>query len=63
MTVNIFLSALLTIAPLIIKAIVDQVIAQQQLDLLPFYLGLLLLVTGGRAAATWLKVYGQSKLG
>ncbi len=63
MTVNIFLSALLTIAPLIIKAIVDQVIAQQQLDLLPFYLGLLLLVTGGRAAATWFYSYGQSKLG
>jgi len=63
MAVNIFLSAMLSITPLIIKAIVDQVIALQQLDLLPFYLGLLLLVTGGRSAATWFYSYGQSRLG
>lgn len=63
MVVNIFLSAMLSITPLIIKAIVDQVIALQQLDLLPLYLGLLLAVTGGRSAATWFYSYGQSRLG
>lgn len=63
MTVNLFLSAMLTVAPLIIKAIVDQVIDQRQLQLLPRYLVLLLLVTGGRAAATWFYSYGQNRLG
>ncbi|MBX3052306.1 MAG: ABC transporter ATP-binding protein [Caldilineaceae bacterium] len=63
MAVNIFLSALLTIAPLVIKAIVDQVIDQKQLNLLLPYLGLLLLVTGGRAVATWFYSYGQNRLG
>lgn len=63
MAVNLFLSALLSIAPLIIKAIVDQVIDQQQMALLLPYLGLLLAVTGGRAAATWFYSYGQNRLG
>ena len=63
MAVNIFLSAMLTVAPLIIKAIVDQVIDQKKLDLLLPYLGLLLLVTGGRATATWFYSYGQNRLG
>ena len=63
MAVNIFLSAMLTVAPLVIKAIVDQVIDQKQLDLLLPYLGVLLLVTGGRSAATWFYSYGQNRLG
>ena len=63
MAVNIFLSAMLTVAPLVIKAIVDQVIDQKQLHLLLPYLGLLLLVTGGRAASTWFYSYGQNRLG
>lgn len=63
MAVNIFLSAMLTVAPLVIKAIVDRVIGEQQLNLLLPYLGILLLVTGGRAAATWFYSYGQSWLG
>ncbi len=63
MAVNVFLSAMLTVAPLVIKAIVDEVIDQKQLDLLLPYLGILLLVTGGRAAAPWFYSYGQSRLG
>jgi ATP-binding cassette subfamily B multidrug efflux pump len=61
--VNILLSAMLTVAPLVIKAIVDDVIGQQRLDLLMPYLGLLLLVTLGRAVATFFYSYGQNKLG
>jgi ATP-binding cassette, subfamily B, multidrug efflux pump len=61
--VNILLSAMLTVAPLVIKAIVDDVIGGGQMDLLLPYLGLLLLVTAGRAAATYFYSYGQNKLG
>ncbi|MEZ4636367.1 MAG: ABC transporter ATP-binding protein [Caldilineaceae bacterium] len=61
--VNILLSAMLTVAPLVIKAIVDDVIGQERLDLLLPYLGLLLLVTLGRAVATFFYSYGQNKLG
>ncbi len=61
--VNILLSAMLTVAPLVIKAIVDDVIGQQQLHLLMPYLGLLLLVTLGRAISTFFYSYGQNKLG
>ncbi|WP_169237497.1 ABC transporter ATP-binding protein [Candidatus Roseilinea sp. NK_OTU-006] len=61
--VNFFLSAMLTVAPLVIKAIVDDVIGAQRLELLLPYLALLLLVTGARAAATYFYSYGQNKLG
>jgi ATP-binding cassette, subfamily B, multidrug efflux pump len=61
--VNILLSAMLTVAPLVIKAIVDDVITGQQMHLLMPYLGLLLLVTGLRAVATYFYSYGQNRLG
>jgi ATP-binding cassette, subfamily B, multidrug efflux pump len=61
--VNILLSAMLTVAPLVIKAIVDDVIGGGQMDLLLPYLGLLLLVTAGRATATYFYSYGQNRLG
>jgi len=44
--VNVLLSGMLTIAPLVTKAIVDDVIAKQQLNLLLPYLILLLAVMG-----------------
>ncbi len=61
--VNFLLSAMLTVAPLVIKAIVDNVIGKQQFDRLAPYLGLLLLVTFLRASATYFYSYGQNKLG
>jgi len=61
--VNILLSGMLTVAPLVTKAIVDNVIGKQQLNLLMPYLGLLLLVTAVRAAATYFYTYGLNKLG
>jgi len=61
--VNVLLSAMLTVAPLVTKAIVDDVIGSQQLQLLLPYLGLLLAVTGLRATATYFYTYGQNKLG
>ncbi|MEZ4662798.1 MAG: ABC transporter ATP-binding protein [Caldilineaceae bacterium] len=61
--VNVLLSAMLTVAPLIIKLIVDQVIGAQQYNLLMPYLGLLLLITAVRAATTYFYSFGQNKLG
>ena len=61
--VNVLLSAMLAIAPLVIKAIVDDVITKQQFQLLMPYLGLLLLVTAVRVTATYFYTYGQHKLG
>lgn len=61
--VNVLLSAMLAVAPLVIKAIVDDVISAQQFDLLMPYLGLLLLVTGIRVTATYFYTYGQHRLG
>ena len=61
--VNILLSAMLTVGPLVIKAIVDQVIGEQQLQLLLPYLGLLLLVMAVRASATYFYTFGLNKLG
>lgn len=61
--VNILLSAMLALAPLVIKAIVDDVITKQQFQLLMPYLGLLLLVTAVRVTATYFYTYGQQKLG
>lgn len=61
--VNVLLSAMLTIAPLIIKLIVDQVIGAQRYELLMPYLGLLLLITAIRAATTYFYSFGQNKLG
>jgi ATP-binding cassette subfamily B protein len=61
--VNLLLSAMLTIAPLVIKAIVDNVIGLGQMELLMPYLGLLLLVTGLRATATYFYSYGQNRIG
>ncbi|MFN8443374.1 MAG: ABC transporter ATP-binding protein [Caldilineaceae bacterium] len=61
--VNVFLSGMLTVAPLVTKAIVDDVIGGQRMDLLLPYLGLLLLVTVIRAASTYFYSYGQNRLG
>ncbi len=61
--VNLLLSAMLTVAPLIIKVIVDDVITAQQFQLLLPYLGLLLLVTAVRVTATYFYTYGQHRLG
>lgn len=61
--VNLGLSAMLTVAPLVTKAIVDDVIGQRQLHLLMPYLGLLLAVAGGRALTTYFYSYGQNRLG
>jgi len=61
--VSVLLSGMLTIAPLVTKAIVDDVIAKQQLNLLLPYLILLLAVMGARAATTYFYSYGQNKLG
>lgn len=61
--VNVLLSAMLTVAPLVIKAIVDDVIGGGQMDLLLPYLGLLLLVTAGRSVSTYFYSYGQNRLG
>lgn len=61
--VNLLLSAMLTVTPLIIKAIVDDVITAQQYNRLMPYLGLLILVTLVRVTATYFYSYGQQKLG
>ena len=61
--VNLVLSAMLTVAPLVTKAIVDDVIGQQQLHLLLPYLALLLAVAAGRAITTYFYTYGQNRLG
>ncbi len=61
--INFLLSAMLTVAPLVTKAIVDDVITKQQFRLLLPYLGLLLLVTALRSIATYFYSYGQNKLG
>ncbi len=61
--VNILLSAMLTVGPLVTKAIVDDVIGSKQFQLLLPYLGVLLLVTALRATTTWFYSYGQNKLG
>ena len=61
--VNILLSAMLTVAPLVIKEIVDEVIGRGQMQLLLPYLGLLLAVMAVRAVTTYFYTYGQNKLG
>ncbi len=61
--INIFLSAMLTVTPLVIKEIVDEVIGKQQMQLLLPYLGLLLLVMALRAATTYFYSYGQNRMG
>ncbi len=61
--VNVLLSAMLTIGPLVTKAIVDDVIGAQQLDLLLPYVGAFLLVTAVRTTMTYFYSYGQNKLG
>jgi ABC-type multidrug transport system fused ATPase/permease subunit len=60
---NLLLSAMLTIGPLVTKAIVDDVIGARQLQLLPPYLGVFVVVTIVRAAMTYFYAYGQNKLG
>jgi ATP-binding cassette, subfamily B, multidrug efflux pump len=60
---NLLLSAMLTIAPLVTKAIVDDVIGARQMDLLMPYLGALVAVTIVRAAMTYFYAFGQNKLG
>jgi ATP-binding cassette subfamily B multidrug efflux pump len=63
MLANFLLSALLIVTPLVIKAIVDDVIGAQQTHLLLPYLGALLGVTILRSAAAYFYSYGQNKLG
>ena len=60
---NLFLSAMLTVTPLVIKAIVDEVIGQQKFSFLLPYLGLLMGVAVARATATFFYSYGQNLLG
>ncbi len=60
---NFLLSALLIVTPLVIKAIVDDVIGLQQAHLLLPYLGLLFGVTVLRSAAAYFYSYGQNRLG
>ena len=60
---NILLSAVLTVAPLVIKRIVDEIIGLQQQHLLIPYLGLLLLVTTVRTITVYFYSYRQNKLG
>jgi ATP-binding cassette subfamily B protein len=60
---NLLVSGLLIVAPLVTKAIVDDVIGAGQFNLLLPYLGLLLLVALVRAAATYYYSYGQNQLG
>ncbi len=61
--VNVLLSAMLTIGPLVTKAIVDDVIGARRLDLLLPYVGIFLLVTAVRTTMTYFYSYGQNKLG
>ena len=61
--VNVLLSAMLTIGPLVTKAIVDDVIGARQLDLLLPYVGAFLLVTAVRTTMTYFYSFGQNKLG
>jgi ABC-type multidrug transport system fused ATPase/permease subunit len=61
--VNVLLSAMLTIGPLVTKAIVDDVIGARQLDLLLPYIGAFLAVTAVRTTMTYFYSYGQNKLG
>jgi ATP-binding cassette subfamily B multidrug efflux pump len=60
---NFALSGLLIVTPLVIKAIVDDVIGGQQMHLLLPYLGLLFGVTVLRSAAGYFYTYGQNELG
>ncbi|MCX6018116.1 MAG: ABC transporter ATP-binding protein [Chloroflexi bacterium] len=61
--VNILLSAMLTIGPLVTKAIVDDVIGAARLDLLVPYLGVFIAVTVVRTTMTYFYSYGQNRLG
>jgi ATP-binding cassette subfamily B multidrug efflux pump len=61
--VNVLLSAMLTIGPLVTKAIVDDVIGAAQLDLLLPYLGAFVAVTIVRTTMTYFYSYGQNRLG
>lgn len=60
---NVLLSAVLTVAPLVIKTIVDEVIGRQRQQLLVPYLGLLLLVITVRTITVYFYSYRQNKLG
>ncbi len=60
---NVLLSSVLTVAPLVIKTIVDEVIGLQRQYLLVPYLGLLLLVTTVRTITVYFYSFGQNKLG
>lgn len=60
---NVLLSAVLTVAPLVIKTIVDEVIGRQRQQLLVPYLGLLLMVTTVRSITVYFYSYRQNKLG
>ncbi|NJN84247.1 MAG: ABC transporter ATP-binding protein [Caldilineaceae bacterium] len=61
--VNVLLSAMLIVAPLVIKQIVDVVIDEGQMQLLLPYLALLLIVMAVRAVTTYFYSFGQNKLG
>ena len=60
---NILLSAVLTVAPLVIKTIVDEVLGRQRQQLLVPYLGLLLMVTTVRTITVYFYSLRQNMLG
>ena len=60
---NLLLAGLMTVAPIVTKAIVDDVIAQQQLNQLPGYLALLFGVAGIRAVAQFFFSRERERLG
>ncbi len=60
---NVLLSAVLTVAPLVIKTIVDEVIGRQQQQLLVPYLSLLLMVTTVRTITVYFYSLRQNMLG
>lgn len=62
-TLNLSLAGLMTIAPIVIKAIVDNVIDQKEIGLLPGYLGLLFGVAALRALAQFFYSRDRERLG
>src|SRR4029450_9241519 len=60
---NLLLAGLLTVGPIVIKAIVDDVIAKHQLSVLPPYLALLFGVAGVRAVSQYFFSRERERLG
>jgi ABC-type multidrug transport system fused ATPase/permease subunit len=62
-TLNLALAGLMTVAPIVTKAIVDNVIDQKQVDLLPGYLVILFAVAAGRAISQYFYGRDRERLG